>query len=282
MAEVKNLVRSNVVSQVPYFITFGYDNAATKPVINLTEMWRFYNNQTVEIPLYGATNINASFNGKHAEWAYKYITLTGSVTNTDKFAPVFTNGDEALFTAGVYFQSKQNGEIILVEKVDTTTHTVYMRRALFNTEAADFNNADVFYQLNTIEVTPDTVSAVQGVYTVTVGGTVASGDVIKVNDTTITLDSTSGASTTAAATAVKNAFASDADYTVTSSGAVVTFTEKSGHYGAGVPTASITSTAGTVAVATTTAGSAEGYASGVGTIWANPLMGPSQTGYYRG
>ena len=43
------------------------------------------------------------------------------------------------------------------------------------------------------------------------------------------------------------------DYTVTRSGAVITFTEKEGSYGAGAPTASIESTAGTVTVATTTA-----------------------------
>lgn len=280
MAGIKNLVRSNIVSQVPYFITFGYDNADTKPVVNLTEMWRFYNNQTVEIPLYGATNINASFNGKHAEWAYKAITLTGAVVNDDKYALVFENGDEALFTAGVYFQSKQNGEIILVEKVDEVAHVVHMRRALFNTVAADFNAGDIFYQMNTIEVTPDTVSAVKGVYSVTLGGTVAAGDKVTIAGVTTTLDETSGASLEAAVTAIKAR--ATTNYTVSGSGAVLTFTEKTGKEGVGVPEASIISTAGTLTVATQTPGTAEGYASGVGTIWANPLMGPSQTGYYRG
>lgn len=96
--------------------------------------------------------------------------------------------------------------------------------------------------------------AVAGVYTVTIGGTVASGDKIVIDGTTTTLDETSGASATAAATAVATAMSGNTTYTVTSSGAVVTLTEKSGKEGAGVPEASITSTAGTVAVATTTAG----------------------------
>lgn len=92
-----------------------------------------------------------------------------------------------------------------------------------------------------------------GVYTVTVGGTVASGDVIVVDGTTITLDATSGASLNAAAAAIRTALGSNDHYTVSSgSNAVVTLTEKSGEYGYGAPVVSITSTAGTLTVATTT------------------------------
>lgn len=92
-----------------------------------------------------------------------------------------------------------------------------------------------------------------GVYTVTVGGTVANGDVIVVDGTTITLDATSGASLNAAAAAIRTALGSNAHYTVSSaSNAVVTLTEKSGYYGYGAPVCSITSTAGTLTVATTT------------------------------
>lgn len=92
-----------------------------------------------------------------------------------------------------------------------------------------------------------------GVYTVTVGGTVAEGDKLTVLGETITLDSTSAATATAAATAMVTALGTLDDYTVSRSGAVITFTEKEGSYGAGAPTASIESTAGTVTVATTTA-----------------------------
>lgn len=103
--------------------------------------------------------------------------------------------------------------------------------------------------------------AVAGVYTVTIGGTVAEDDVIKVNDKSVTLDSSSGASVTAAASAVATAFGSDATFTVSASAGVVTFTEKSGKEGTGAqPTVSITSTAGTIAAATTTTGSSASYA----------------------
>ena len=107
------------------------------------------------------------------------------------------------------------------------------------------------------------VAARAGVYEVTIGGTVASSDVIKVAGVTVTLDSTSGASPTAAATAVKNAIAADGVaseiYTATNSGAKVTLTEKTGKYGSPAPTAEITSTAGTIAMAEKTAPIADAY-----------------------
>lgn len=90
-----------------------------------------------------------------------------------------------------------------------------------------------------------------GVYTVTVGGTIAEGDKLTVLGETVTAGENDTA--TALATAMVTALGSLDDYTVTRSGAVITFTEASGHYGAGAPTASIESTAGTVEVATTTA-----------------------------
>ncbi len=100
----------------------------------------------------------------------------------------------------------------------------------------------------------DAVTAVQGVYTVTIAGTVESGDKITVAGVEVTLDGTSGASVTAAATAVKNALSGNTTYTATSAAGVVTLTEKTGNEGGGTPTASVVSTAGTITVATTTAG----------------------------
>ncbi len=91
-----------------------------------------------------------------------------------------------------------------------------------------------------------------GVYTVTIGGTLASGDKITVAGETVTLNSTSAASTSAAATAVVTALGTMDEYTVSRTDAVITFTEKSGYYGTGAPEVSITSTAGTVTAATTT------------------------------
>lgn len=94
----------------------------------------------------------------------------------------------------------------------------------------------------------------QGIYTLTLSGAFASGDKITVDGTSVTLDSTSAASATAAATAIKNAMSGNTNYTVTSSGAVITFTEKAGHYGIGMPAWEITSTNGKGTAATTTEG----------------------------
>lgn len=93
-----------------------------------------------------------------------------------------------------------------------------------------------------------------GVYVLTIGGSWAADDVIKVGATTVTLDATSAASTSAAASAVATALVSDATYTVAASDNKVTFTEKSGKYATGAPTVTKTSTSGTVSVATTTPG----------------------------
>ena len=96
-----------------------------------------------------------------------------------------------------------------------------------------------------------------GVYTITVSGTLASGDKITVNGVSITLDSTSGANPTAAATALVTALTANetfnATYSMSRSNGVITCTEKSGKYGSGSPEAAIVSTAGQVAVATATA-----------------------------
>lgn len=106
----------------------------------------------------------------------------------------------------------------------------------------------------------DAVTAVAGVYKVTIGGTVASGDKITIHGVETTLDETSGATATAAATAVATALGSDAIYTVSRSGAVLTLTEKTDKEGTGAPVVAITSTAGTAVLETTTAGVAAAVA----------------------
>lgn len=102
------------------------------------------------------------------------------------------------------------------------------------------------------------VTAVQGVYTATVAGTLAEGDKISVGGVEITLDSTSAASPTAAVTALKTAVDANAGfaakYSTSKSSGVLTITEKSGAEGSGIPTMTITSTAGTITGATTTKG----------------------------
>ena len=96
-------------------------------------------------------------------------------------------------------------------------------------------------------------SSSAGVYTLTVGGTVANGDKITVHGEEVTLDATSGASANAAAGAVRTALGSDTVYAVSGSGANIILTEKSGKYGSGMPDYSIESTAGTLTGVVTTA-----------------------------
>ena len=96
------------------------------------------------------------------------------------------------------------------------------------------------------------LASAAGVYTITIGGTVANGDKITIHGTEVTLDATSGASANAAATAVRSALGSDTVYNITGSGANVILTEKSGKYGSGMPDYSIVSTAGTLTAAVTT------------------------------
>lgn len=101
----------------------------------------------------------------------------------------------------------------------------------------------------------------QGVYTLTIGGTWAASDTIVVEGSTVTV--TEGETTAEIAAAIATALASNAKYTVTSSNSVVTFTEKNGKYGSGVPSVTKTSTSGTATVATTTAGVAPSDGSAV-------------------
>ena len=92
------------------------------------------------------------------------------------------------------------------------------------------------------------VSAVQGIYKITVGGTWAANDTINVDGTVVTVASGS-TSTTNVATAIKNAItASSQNYTATSSSNTVTVTEKSAYSGVGAPAVTKNSASGTVAV----------------------------------
>ena len=98
-----------------------------------------------------------------------------------------------------------------------------------------------------------------GVYTLTIGGSWAENDTLKINDTTITI--TEAMSTNALiAAAVETAFGSDTTYTVADDSNKVTFTEKSGKYATGAPTVTKTSTSGTASMATTTPGVAPNLA----------------------
>lgn len=94
----------------------------------------------------------------------------------------------------------------------------------------------------------------QGVYTLTVSTALSTGDKITVNETTYTVGENDDTAVKQA-TALVTALGTMDDYTVTRTNAVVTFTEKSGHYGAGAPTVATTiATTGEVEEDTTTKG----------------------------
>ena len=89
----------------------------------------------------------------------------------------------------------------------------------------------------------------QGVYTITIGGTWVAAQTVTINGTVTTVAS-GHTSTTDVASAIVTAMSGDPVYTVTSSGAVVTLTEKSGYYGHGIPAYSTDSVAGKLTPAT--------------------------------
>ena len=92
----------------------------------------------------------------------------------------------------------------------------------------------------------------QGVYTLTLSGTFVTTDTLVIDGTTITAGNTSASSV---AGAVTTAMAANTNYTVTNSGAAITFTEKAGHYGVGMPAWEINTTgSGKGTAATTTEG----------------------------
>ena len=93
-----------------------------------------------------------------------------------------------------------------------------------------------------------------GVYTVTLAGSNAStGDKFTVAGTTYTVEEADTKTPTGVATSIATALGSDATYSVSRNGAVLTLTEKSGKYGTGAPAVSTTSESTTIAVETTTA-----------------------------
>ena len=95
-----------------------------------------------------------------------------------------------------------------------------------------------------------------GVYTVTVGGSPATGEVYTVDGASFTVAGTE--TTTAVATGLASALGSNTHYTVSRDGSVLTLTEKSGQYGYGAPATDIEGVGtaapeGTLTVAQTTA-----------------------------
>ena len=91
----------------------------------------------------------------------------------------------------------------------------------------------------------------QGVYTITLSGTYTATQKITIDGTEVTTGSTTNSTI---ASTVATAMAANTNYTVTASNAVITLTEKAGHYGVGMPAFSTNSTNGKLTGAITTEG----------------------------
>lgn len=115
-------------------------------------------------------------------------------------------------------------------------------------EGASINQNGVLVVPSTYD---NTKSGTAGVYTLDIETALATSDTIKVGSTTYTVGS-SDDTAVKQATALVTALGTMADYNVTRTSAVVTFTEKSGHYGAGAPVVVVTTSTGKVTEATTT------------------------------
>jgi N4-gp56 family major capsid protein len=174
------------------------------------------------------------------------ISYDNIVNAIDKFEEEFNTEKVMFINPAQVTQLRKDGDFISADKYGTGTNV------MMTGEIGRIANCRVVPSKKVTLHNAET--AVAGVYTCTIAGTVASGDTISFAGVEVTLDGTSGASATAAATALKNAFSGNETYTVASSSGVVTITEKSGKEGSGTPTATITSAAGTVETATVTAG----------------------------
>ena len=116
---------------------------------------------------------------------------------------------------------------------------------------ADWNGRSVMID---DDVPTSTTYTGAGVYTVTLDGSNAStGDKFVVAGTEYTVEEADTKTPTGVATSLATALGSNANYSVSRSGAVLTLTEKSGKYGAGQPAVSTTSATTTIVADTTTA-----------------------------
>lgn len=179
--------------------------------------------------------------------------IAGGIISYDNIVNAVDKFEEELNTEKVMFvnpkqvtQLRKDDDFMSADKYGVGTNVV------MTGEIGRIANCRIVPSKKVVPVSA--VTAVAGVYTCLIGGTVASGDKISFAGVEITLDETSGATATAAATALKNAFSTNATYTAASSTGTVTITEKSGKEGGTVPTASITSTEGTATAGTTTKG----------------------------
>lgn len=213
--------------------------------------------------------LDAGSNMKETEF-YNPTTLENNhflhawrVFSTSPFenAVVFTSDTPAVSSVSV---SPESATIYKGQKLQlsaTVSTTGFANKSvLWSIDASSESKGASINQAGVLSVPSSypTVAGVQGVYTLAISTALASGEELVVAGVTYTPEE-SDTTASAQATALKTALESDTDvnatYTITRNNGTLTFTEKSGHYGAGAPEVDDSDlTTGVVAEETTTAG----------------------------
>ena len=213
--------------------------------------------------------LDAGSNMKQTEF-YNPTTLENNhflhawrVFSTSPFenAVVFTSDTPAVSSVNVSPESAtiyKGQKLQLSASVETTGFA--NKSVLWSIDESSESKGASINQMGVLSVPANypTVAGVQGVYTLAISTALASGEDLIVAGVTYT-PAESDTTANAQATALKTALESDTDvnatYTITRNNGTLTFTEKSGHYGAGAPEVDDSDlVTGVVAEETTTAG----------------------------
>lgn len=213
--------------------------------------------------------LDAGSNMKETEF-YNPTTLENNhflhawrVFSTSPFenAVVFTTDTVAVSAVSVSPESATMYKGQELKLSASVTATGFANKAVFwSIDASSASKGASINQEGVLKVPANypTVVGVQGVYTLTISTALGDGDKLIIGD--VEYEPAAGDDTAAEqGAAIDTACEADetlnALYTITNSGGVVTFTEKSGHYGVGAPVVDDSElTTGVVAEATTTKG----------------------------
>lgn len=156
---VSNGVRTNLVSPLPYFVTFKKTNTDDTAFYEFTEKV-ISNNQAnvVTLNLPGVWNVNISLNGKGSEpWDYFVYSLAAApVSNPTGRKVEVTQAVYNALAETVYYHNLTSGEVVFTHKKVTETvegaakYYVYMNRGLFGTSVVALAANDNLAQLNKI------------------------------------------------------------------------------------------------------------------------------------
>lgn len=222
--------------------TYTLDNASDSAV-NGTRTTSFYNPETLKNTLWLHTWMVFSTSPfKQAVVFTKNVTPAVSTVTVSPSTATVTAGQNLQLSASVSTTGFANKAVTYTIKSDSESDPAKKAKVSVN---------------GLVEIPAGHVvqsGGTQGVYVLTISTALATGESIEVAGETYTAEE-SDDTPAKQATAIYGLFGSDPNYTVTHSQGTVTFTEKSGKYGTGVPSLDDSDlTTGVVAMTTTTAG----------------------------